>query len=99
MISNNIAGQEIVICVICEQTFTGKNGKFMLKRHIKSLHEGSRDFKCKLCDKTFAENNPLFKHVRRVHEKLRPFQCDICKNTFALKSDLNRHARFSQCRR
>ena len=51
----------------------GQCGKYFseaynLKRHIRRIHDGQRDYECKSCDKSFFEEYDLKRHIRRNHE-------------------------------
>ena len=50
-------------CHFCDKTFTLKK---VMKRHIKSIHEGIK-YHCDFCDKTFTQKINLKKH-RSIHE-------------------------------
>ena len=41
-----------------------------LKKHIYTIHEGHKDFKCESCKKLFSKAGNLKKHIRRVHEDI-----------------------------
>ena len=43
------------------------------------MHEGSRDYQCKSCNKTFADKGCLKKHIKKVHEIRRDLKCESCK--------------------
>ena len=52
-----------------------------LKRHIWTTHksvmsEGSKQFKCKLCDLTFSQAKYVIEHVKSVHKSRNDFKCD-----------------------
>ena len=76
-----------------------------LKKHIETVHEGIKPFKCSICDVKFANNyNPqiqesqikfankqnLKKHIETVHEGIKPFKCSICDVEFANKQNLKK---------
>ena len=51
----------------------GQCGKYFseaynLKRHIRRIHDGQRDYECKSCGKSFFEEYDLKRHIRRNHE-------------------------------
>ena len=60
-----------------------------LKRHIKLLHDGSKNEKCNACDANFSHKTELKIHLRKTHHK--HYKCEICQMSFALKGDLKKH--------
>ena len=38
-----------------------------MNRHIASVHEGKKPFKCDICDYSFSEKSSMNKHVKSVH--------------------------------
>lgn len=65
--------------------------KLGLERHIMTVHEEQRPFRCNVCEMSFGRKGILKKHIQMVHEHSRKFECDTCKVSFGLKSDLKRH--------
>ena len=59
--------QEHVHCKICHKVFTCK---YYLKKHIKVVHEGQRNYHCdrEKCGKRFGCQQSLKKHIKMVHE-------------------------------
>ena len=55
------------------------------------IHEGRRDYLCKLCDATFTTPESLNYHVVGIHEGRRPFKCDKCDASYVRKDLLNLH--------
>jgi transposase-like protein len=56
-----------VECEICHHTF--KN-KYILKAHMKNMHDETRErFNCPHCDKTFANKYYLKKHIKDKHSE------------------------------
>ena len=62
-----------------------------LNRHIKSVDEEKKSFKCNICAAGFATKSKLNGHTRSVHEGKKPFQCNICDARFSKKTDMSRH--------
>ena len=69
-------------CEICNKTFSQK---WILKRHVSSVHENKNSFGYEICEKTFPDKGRLNRHVSFVHEKKKPFRCYICEKTFGEK--------------
>ena len=40
-----------------------------LNRHIESVHEGKKSFKCNVCDTAFSEKSNLNGHIESVHDR------------------------------
>jgi hypothetical protein len=62
-----------------------------LKRHIKSVHDKIKDFKCELCDYTCSLNSDLKRHIKSVHDKIKDFKCELCDYTCSKNSNLKEH--------
>ena len=77
-------------CQICDSKFCFPS---LLKRHIRSVHEGKRPFHCNLCISAFYEKTKLKEHIEAVHEGTipKPYQCQMCDSKFRFPSLLNRH--------
>ena len=41
-----------------------------MRRHIKTVHEGCKDFKCESCEKSFTQG-----HMKIIHEVHKDFKC------------------------
>lgn len=61
----------------------------IVKNHEKS-NEGSKNFKCSICNKTFALKGNLKAHFH-VHNGTKPFVCSICNKGFKSKDGMLRH--------
>ena len=61
--------------------------------HIKAVHEGIKQFKCKVsdCEFTCAQSSHLNQHVASVHEKIQPFDCPQCPKSCSTKGNLRQH--------
>ena len=84
----NIPEENFNICDSCGNTFT-KSGD--LKKHIKTIHEGQRNYKCDSCGKTFTESGNMHKHIRTIHEGQRNYKCDSCGKLFNRTENLKKH--------
>ena len=51
-------------CLICGESF-GKSG--LMKRYIKAIHEGQRNYKCDSCRKFFTGSGSLKRHIKTIH--------------------------------
>ena len=58
-------GKDKDICGICKKRLSSKH----LKRHISSVHEGKKPFKCSNCNFCSAFSRDLNTHISSVHEK------------------------------
>jgi len=61
-------------CSVCHKKF---NRKDFLAKHEKT-HTNDREFKCKLCEKTYKTNASLSAHINGSHNETRRFVCDYC---------------------
>ena len=56
--------------------------KYDLNKHVESVHERKKPFKCNnICDYSCSQKGHLKPHVASVHEVKKPFKCNIyyCK--------------------
>ena len=53
----------MIVIFRCGKPFVSKEG---LEKHVKVIHEKTKDFKCLLCPKTFSFEQYLQKHVANV---------------------------------
>ena len=60
-----------------------------LQRHIGSVHEKSKLYKCELCKSDFKLKHHLVSHEMQC----RSFQCYTCFQKFPSKRQLNNHVR------
>ena len=49
-----------------------------LKKHIESVPEGIKPFKCSSYYFKTASKSTLKKHIESVHEGIKPFKCNKC---------------------
>ena len=49
-----------------------------LKKHVLSVHDKVKPFKCELCEYAASEAGNLKRHVLGVHEKMKNFKCKQC---------------------
>lgn len=74
-------------CPHCLRRFSEKSH---VKRHISSVHEKSRAFKCDKCDFSCSRKDNLQKHISETHKKPR-FSCELCDFSTARRSTLEDH--------
>jgi len=79
--------RDAAICHICGKHFQQKYG---LIRHLQSVHERRRDFKCSFCKKGFSEKVGRDEH-ERIHTGEKPYRCDLCDKAFRAKALLYIH--------
>jgi hypothetical protein len=65
--------------------------KYLLKRHIKSVHLKQKDFHCDQCDYSCSQKGNLNNHIKAVHLKQKDFHCDHCDYSCSQKGALNKH--------
>ena len=57
-----------------------------MNKHVASVHERKKPFKCEICDYSCAQKRSLNIHVAAVHEGNKPFKCDQCSYSSVNKS-------------
>ena len=62
-----------------------------MTRHMSSVHEEKKAFKCKVCDKNFSQKTILSVHMASVHEGLKAFKCELCDKRFSKKCNMSTH--------
>ena len=77
-----------VSCELCEAMFASD---YLLKNHVRSVHEGINPFKCPDCDSVFAIRSRLNQHVKQIHERRDRKLCILCNKTFPDNSGLKKH--------
>ena len=64
-----------------------------MTKHIASVHNAKKSFKCDICDHSFSKKSNLKKHIGKVHEIKKHFTCNqsYLQKESSLKSYLKRH--------
>ncbi|XP_059614718.1 zinc finger protein 699-like isoform X2 [Phlebotomus argentipes] len=74
---------EVMICKVCEHTFTSK---YRYERHL-GTH---KIFQCETCMRKFTKKQALLDHVS-IHKNEKPFCCNRCDKTFRLETHMKIH--------
>lgn len=66
---------DALLCSVpgCPLTFTGRYRRGNLSRHVRQKHatrDGSKEYRCGTCEKTFLRPDALLKHSRKRHPEL-----------------------------
>ena len=62
-----------------------------IKRHLASVHEGKKPFKCDICDYICSQKMDMNRHIASVHEGKKPFKCVICDYSCSQKGNMSTH--------
>ena len=62
-----------------------------LKKHIHTVHEGHKDYKCDSCGKSFTTLHILEKHLHIVHDGYKDHKCEFCDQSFSQAGYLKTH--------
>ncbi|CAB0035235.1 unnamed protein product [Trichogramma brassicae] len=60
----------------CHLRGSRRDVKWISATHIKTVHEGRKDYACDKCEKKFGKKSHLLSHQREVHEGRRDYACD-----------------------
>lgn len=79
-------------CNLCCSVFGLRHN---LLRHVRTIHEGKRPFKCTVpgCKASFVQRFDLQTHQTSVHAKRKDFKCPHCARAFSQRSNLLTHLR------
>ena len=61
---NNFWNDNSNKCDICNNCF--ENNISLSLRHMKTVHEGGKDFKCESCKKSFTQADSLREHIKNI---------------------------------
>ena len=84
--------EQKLLCEKCNKLFSSRHS---LNRHIISIHNNYRPFKCLFpnCNKRYSVEYKLITHLR-THIGIKPFICQICQKSFNEKGNLKAHLKF-----
>ena len=85
------SSEEEFLCKKCNKLFSTKGN---LQKHIDTIHENYRPFKCTFpnCTKQYGCESNLIIH-ERTHTGIKPFVCNICQKSFNENGHLKTHLR------
>ena len=93
--------KNVIKCKDCDSIFTGikmRQCESNLKIHIRSVHEGERNFSCNMCEKAFWHPFGLKRHINCVHYKKKYASCNNCGKSFSEPAYLKKHkCRIHKC--
>ncbi|CAB0029486.1 unnamed protein product [Trichogramma brassicae] len=55
------------------------------KKHLKTIHDGHKDYACDKCDKKFGRQSNFLRHQKAVHGGRKDYACDKCEKKFGRK--------------
>jgi hypothetical protein len=72
---------------------TGILEKKDMNKHVTSIHEGNKPFKCDISDYSarWSDKRNMNTHFASVHEVKKPFKCDICDYCCSKKHKMKQH--------
>lgn len=53
-------------------------------------HTGEKPYKCKYCERAYAQSNDMIKHLR-IHIGDNVYRCELCPQAFRLLCELRAH--------
>ena len=62
-----------------------------MRKHIRTIHEDHRDYKCEFCTKSFSRADHLMKHIHSFHKGNKDHKCESCGKSFSTTSYLKQH--------
>ena len=67
---------------MCGKILSGKQKRDL---HIRTVHEGAKDFECPYCTKKFSTQSNLKVHEAAAHTGNFPHKCNLCQRGFNRK--------------
>ena len=94
MIENE--SKDTLLCPICGKHFCNQRSK---QRHIQTIHEGKKPYRCDPCRVNFSQKGHLNEHIYRIHEKINRskshqhelYSCIECDYKCYSNSKLSKH--------
>jgi len=75
-------------CLLCQKSYTSPYG---LRKHIKAIHQGIKNFYCVICSKTFSDKSNIMRHIKFDHFKWFDYKCCCCNRLFKTASLFRNH--------
>lgn len=91
-ISSNYEIEVTIYCCMYAQCGSEYFSKYNLKRHVESVHQKVKKFKCSICQVLFSSKQSLREHYFK-HQGSMPFKCLSCNKSFRQASLLSLHKR------
>ena len=67
------------------------SGLNTLEKHLFTVHDGHKDFKCGSCEKTFSHASTLKRHIHTIHKGHKDYKCATCGKKFSQVGNLKVH--------
>ena len=74
-------------CDFCGKSFSRK----YINKHIRTVHEGQKDHKCKSCGELFTRPESLKRHIHNIHEGRKDYKCELCGRSFSQSGIMKVH--------
>ena len=75
----------------CEQCPYCTSRIYMLKRHVKAVHDKIRDYVCEECDYAASQKSQIRRHMANIHKMGENFKCQQCPYTSAEQRKIRTH--------
>ena len=86
---HNNTGPSPYKCNMCDKA--SKHNIASLRSHIKVIHMGEKNHKCKDCGQAFGKNSNLKSHISSIHKGEKNYKCTTCDKAFTQSSNLKNH--------
>jgi KRAB domain-containing zinc finger protein len=64
-----------------------------LQKHVKSVHEGVKNYECPHCKYRASQKGAIQQHVRAVHNQIKDFECPSCDYRASQKGAIQQHVK------